>query len=407
MDKNKIALGIDAWFPQVDGVSNVVVNYRNHLEETCDCIIVAPSYGKKTDAEGERSYCADVFHNRSLVVPFLRFRNSAPRLDRKLKKMLNSFRPSVLHAHSPFAICAYFAKYGKKHGIPVVYTFHTKYKDEFMRFTHSRLLTAILMRVIMRNIAKADYVWAVSRNSADTLRAYGYKGEIAVMRNGTDMSISSAAEVESMSAEVNAAYGLSASDRVFVYIGRVVSVKNLKFSLQTLAELKRRGASYKFLIVGGGEELEAHKKYAEKLGLADDVIFTGFVGDREMLRKFYARGDLFLLPSVFDNAPLVMLEAASCRTPSLVPIGSSAAEIITDGTTGYAEELDVQRWADKIQTIFADADYPGVCDRCTSVVYTWDAAVRDASLEYQRIIEAYAAKRAATRVGKKKNRKEK
>ena len=113
-----VILGIDGWYPQVDGGTNVVLNYREWLKDMYDCYIVAPSYGKKADEEGEKKYCAGVFHNFSLGVPGLSFRNSVPGADRALKRFLKQNRPDVLHAHSPFAICGYFARYAKKGGRP-------------------------------------------------------------------------------------------------------------------------------------------------------------------------------------------------------------------------------------------------------------------------------------------------
>lgn len=381
-----VILGIDGWYPQVDGGTNVVLNYRKNLKDWCDCEIIAPSYGKENDAAGEKKYCAGVFHNFSLGVPGLSFRNSMPGADRKLKKFLDEKKPDILHAHSPFAICGYFAKYGKKYGIPVVFTFHTRFKDEFMRVTHSRFATAIMMSVIMRNIKRADYVWSVSESSAQTLREYGYKGEIKVMRNGTDMPVAKAEEVKVLSAELEKEYVISPDERIFMYAGRVVSVKNLAFSFQVVAELKRRGFKCRFFVVGGGDELEEHKKLASKLGVANEVVFTGFIGDRKELRRFYARADLLLFPSTFDTFGLVVQEAASCYTPSFVPEGSCAAELIENDVTGYADKLDVSVWADRIQKIFADDNYKNVCKNCSSLAYTWQDALSAAKVEYERII---------------------
>ena len=387
--KKAVILGIDCWYPQVDGVTNVVKNYRKNLRGGgFDCEIVAPSYGRKSDEEGEERYCGGVFHHFSLSVPFLSFRNSMPGCDKKLKKFLDERQPALLHAHSPFAICGYFIKYAKKHNIPVVYTFHTRFKDEFMRVTHSRLITAVMMGVIMRNIRRADYVWAVSENSAQVLREYGFNGEIKVMPNGTDMRVLTTRQAAEYSARFSKEHDISPNERIFVYAGRVVSVKNLKFSFEVIAELKRRGHRCKFFVVGGGDELEEHKKLASKLGVDDMVIFTGFVGDREALRRYYACADLFLLPSVFDNTPLVVLEAASLGTPSVVPAGSSAAELIEDGATGYCEELNVERWANRIMAIFSDeGKAAAVSKNCSSIACSWEKAVSDAEAEYRRIID--------------------
>ena len=98
MNKSVI-LGIDAWYPQVDGVTNVVKYYRENLKGEYDCEIIAPSYGDAFDKESERKYCAGVFHSRSLCVQFIGFRNSVPSSDRKLKKLLDKSNPVLLHAH--------------------------------------------------------------------------------------------------------------------------------------------------------------------------------------------------------------------------------------------------------------------------------------------------------------------
>lgn len=374
-------------------MTNVVSNCRDRLEKRGDiCRIVAPSYGAKADAEGEAGYCEGVFHNRSLAVPFLGFRNSTPKSDKKLKKMLDELRPDILHAHSPFAICSYFFRYGRRHGIPVVYTFHTKFRDEFLRFTRSRLITAVMMKIIMRNINRLEYVWAVSVSAAQTLRSYGYRGDIKVMRNGTDMSVASYQECAALSAEIEKEYGISRDERIFLYAGRVVSVKNIKFSLKVIAELKRRGFKCRFFVVGGGEELEAHKKFAAKLGISDITVFTDFVCDRRKLSAFYARANLVLFPSTFDTFGLVIQEAAAFHTPSFVPEGSSAAEIITDGVNGYTEKLDVTAWADKTERIFSGG-FGDVCDGCIELVYTWESAVRDAAAEYERVIADYNSRK--------------
>ena len=384
-----IMLGIDGWYPQVDGGTNVVKNYRKNLKKVCDCEIIAPSYGKKYDEEGERVYCAGVFHNFSLGVPFISFRNSMPGHDKKLKKFLEQRQPVLLHAHSPFAICGYFLKYAKKRGIPVVYTFHTRFKDEFMRVTHSRLITAVMMSIIMRNIRRADYVWAVSASSATVLRQYGYKGDIKVMPNGTDMPVISVEDGAALARDFEKEWGISPNERIFMYSGRVVTVKNIAFSFEVVAELKRRGFACKFIVAGGGDDLEYHKKLAAKLGLQNEVIFTGFMSDRNMLRACYCRADLLLFPSLFDTFGLVVQEAAACRTPSFVPENSCSAEMIEDGKTGYISPLNVSVWADRIEEIFSPQNAAArlaVRENSSSMVLSWESAVSFAEEEYEKIL---------------------
>ena len=55
-----------------------------------------------------------------------------------------------------------------------------------------------------------------------------------------------------------------------------------------------------------------------KLGLADNTCFTGVIRERDRLMAYYARADLFLFPSLYDNAPLTVREAASFQVPAVL-----------------------------------------------------------------------------------------
>ncbi len=54
------------------------------------------------------------------------------------------------------------------------------------------------------------------------------------------------------------------------------------------------------------------------LGLNDMVIYTGHVTDTNLLDGLYTRADLLVFPSLYDNAPMVVREAAALGTPSLL-----------------------------------------------------------------------------------------
>ena len=67
----------------------------------------------------------------------------------------------------------------------------------------------------------------------------------------------------------------------------------------------------------------------------DRCIFTGAIQDRNKIRAWYCRSDLFLFPSTFDTNGLVVREAAACDLPSVLIRGSSAAEGVKDGCSGF------------------------------------------------------------------------
>jgi len=402
----KILLGLDSWYPNVDGVVRTVENYAKYLSQDGECQVAVPSYdGVKT---GEPDFPFEIHRTSSAGVPFLHTHKGAlPAFDWNLSQSIRQGDFELLHAHSPFTMGDFFAKHGAKANVPTVFTFHTKFRDEFLSITGSEMLTKLLLAKIMKTINLFDYVVAVSDNAAATLREYGYRKPIKVIRNGTDMAVPTAEQTRSMIHKVNEEYGLAEVANVFLYVGRVVPVKNLPFSFEVLKKLKERGVDFRFLVVGGGnyvsrdgDYVEEYKKQVAEMGLSDEVIFTGAVTDRAQLQAFYSRADLLLFPSVFDNASITMIEAASCALPSMVPSSSSSAETLTDMQNGFVADLDAEVWADKLQKILADKEkLAEVAVNAQKTVYrSW----RDVVTEVESFYADCIARKSAENFGKRK-----
>ncbi len=382
--KKKIILTLDSWYPQVAGPNVVVTNYQKYLSEHNDAQILVPSYGKKTDKlEDERRHIP-VTHVRSLYVPVGGFRNVRPKSDKRVREAVR--QADILHAHSPFALGGYLAKAGKKYGKPSILTFHTKFRDEFWRYTHSKALTAFMMRRIMRVINGVDYVWTVSKGAEATLREYGYRGEVTVIRNGTDMTPpDNAAELLE---RVNREYRLQDEENVLLFVGRVVTTKNLPLVFDALAKIKSR-LPFKLLVVGNGEAFKDYTRMIAESELADRVIFTGEITDREYLKAFYLRADLFVFPSVFDTASLCPIEAAAFGLPTLLVEGSPTSETIENDFSGYAVPADPALWAEKIYDVLTNRQkHEAVRENCKKFVYrSWRDVVEEVERHYDALLK--------------------
>ena len=82
----------------------------------------------------------------------------------------------------------------------------------------------------------------------------------------------------------------------------------------------------------------------------------GQVADRERLKRCYAAADLFVFPSLYDNAPLVVREAAAMQTPALLAEGSTAAGVVADGMNGFTCRADERSIADRLLALLARKD---------------------------------------------------
>ena len=141
------------------------------------------------------------------------------------------------------------------------------------------------------------------------------------------------------------------------------------------------------IFVGGGYELEDVKEYTRKVGLMGQTLFTGPIHDRALLKGYFTRADLFLFPSTYDTAGLVVMEAAACRTPSVLIKDSCASEIVTDGRNGYVSEENADAFAAVILNAVKDRSALAQMGEMAAreVYLSWDDSVANAYKRYEEI----------------------
>ncbi len=149
---------------------------------------------------------------------------------------------------------------------------------------------------------------------------------------------------------------------------------------------------------GGGDEAEV-KSYASSLGLDPVCFFTGPIRDREALRAWYSRADLFLFPSTFDTNGLVVREAAACGTASVLVEGSCAAEGIQDGDTGLLIQENAASLALRLDRLCAAPEQMmRIGENAQTRLYlSWEDAVARASERYEIVIDNYKSGRYVRR----------
>ncbi|MDE7454723.1 MAG: glycosyltransferase [Clostridia bacterium] len=384
----KIVLGMDSWFPQIDGVVLTVKNYYEQLTNTGnECSLIVPSYGKKVNLQADKDSKINALRCKKFPIRLGGFYCALPKTDADLHRSLEEIKPDLLHSHSPFNLGDYFAEYGAKHDIPSVYTFHTKFREEFMRITKSKAITNMLTKRIVRTINKQGHVWTVCNGMIDVLRQYGYNGDVTVIRNGTDLTVPSNAD--ELVQNINTKYNLTDCDNVMLFVGRIVTVKNLQLMLNAIKIAKQKSSvPLKLVVVGDGADMELHKKMVADLEITDNVLFVGEIADREQLKGFYLRADLFVFPSTFDAFSLCPIEAATFSLPTLLIKDSSTGETVKDNFSGFCEIEDATAWADRIIEIFTNKnELDAIGANARKYVYrSWEDVVREVEQHYDAIL---------------------
>lgn len=369
---------VDTYPPDVDGVGRVVLSYCQTLTA-----MGHTAYYIAPDSPGcTEFYGIPVLLQKSLPVKGELFRAGLPLLDVKYRKQVDQIPFDIVHAHSPFLAATEAVRIAKKRDIPLVSSFHSKYYDDLVSKTHSEAIAKTVIKGIVHFYNKCDAVWTVNNATAQVLHEYGYQGEILVMENGTNMEeLDTEADARLMSRLT-----LREGVPTLLFVGQHNYKKNLHGVLGACAILKNQGLPFQLVCAGDGPDFAAIVHEAHDLGIGNDTHFMGHMSDRHELMALFNRADLFVFPSLYDNAPMVLREAAVMGTPALLVRGSCSAEGVTDGDNGFiSADESAQSIAETIVRALPHAKEVGARAQQTIPV-SWNSIMQQVTQQYERLI---------------------
>jgi glycosyltransferase involved in cell wall biosynthesis len=179
--------------------------------------------------------------------------------------------------------------------------------------------------------------------------------------------------------------------RVVLFLGRITVQKGPDWFLKTAKLVAERAPDVLFVVAGAGDMERQTIMEAAAMGIAENVVFTGFRRGDD-IDRLYRMADLYVLPSVSEPFGITALESVQQGTPVLVSKQSGVSEIFPNAA--QADFWDTRKMADAILRLLSDRDarrdlYDAQRERLPHV--TWDAAAR-------KLIGVYARARAATAV---------
>lgn len=382
--KMTVVYFLDSYFPIIDGVVSMQHNYATHLKDKINVIVCVPAH-KEEQVDQEYT----VISCKSFYFAPAHYDCALPSGDKRLKELLSAARIDLVHIQSPFLLGAYGLKLAKERNIPVIATFHSQYKKDFLNYTHSKRIAAMLLNKVMKVFNGADCVYTMHEFSRQTLISYGYKGAIRLLPNAAnDKPAENPAELIAMA---NDRFDIADKKNVLLFVGRLTKVKNIFFIVEVLKVLKERNFPFHMLMVGDGPDGKQLKKRATANGLKDDITFTGGVYDKKLLQGLYLRSDLFLFPSCYDVSSIAQIEAAAQNLCGLFVKGSVTSCTIEDNVNGFLCDENVDAFADRIEEIFSDREKLKLAsDQAYKTLYlSWDTLTERILREYGDIIKQH------------------
>jgi glycosyltransferase involved in cell wall biosynthesis len=236
-------------------------------------------------------------------------------------------------------------------------------------------------------LKRARKIIAVSRFTKWELTNY-YKipeSKIRVIHNGVDVNkFKPAVDKRKVKIEL----GFNPDDLAIVSVGRLYARKGLFTLIESMVAVVKRFPTAKFVISGKGQSDEMHKltAYAERLGVKNNIVFTGYYPDKK-LPKLYQAADVFAFSTFYEHHPFAVLEALATGLPVVTTTVGGIPETIESGKNGFlVDPFHPRQFSEKIQYLLehpAFAVEMGAKARKTIVEeYAWRIVVKDAMKVY-------------------------
>lgn len=132
-------------------------------------------------------------------------------------------------------------------------------------------------------------------------------------------------------------HGINPDDKLILFVGRFVPLKNLPFMIRGVSEVIKSDNKVKLMLVGEGPLHDQMVDIVSKLSIEKNVVFAGNV-THATLPEYYSASDLFLLTSSYDNFPNVVIEAMACGLPVIGTRVGGIPQLVEEGTRGFCIE---------------------------------------------------------------------
>ncbi len=347
MNKLHIAHFTNIYHPVINGVVRSVSSFKNEFAEMGHNSFVF------THHEGD--YVDDepfVFRYPSLdlhsSIDFPAVIPVSPFVD----KLLPNLKLDVIHAHHPFLLGQTAASKAQKLDIPLVFTFHTQYRE----YSHYIPLPQQAVQDFAKNmihiwlseyIKQCQHIVVPSEGMREILvEEYGLTGGYSVIPTGIDLT-----PYHNLNGQAIRHQQGWREDKVIVSVSRLTPEKNWRTLIKAFAKAHGSRPDLRLVIIGDGPDRADLIQFTQELEIAARVEFLGKIPFEE-IPHYLSAADLFAFASITETQGLVTLEAIAAGLPVVAVEATGTSDIVRDGMEGFITENNSESLAAAMIRIF-------------------------------------------------------
>jgi len=355
----KIFYALETFLPHISGMTistDRLANYFSQNKKNKVYVITASPNGDfQIDSDSHNYTVVRIKSHPNPIRKKLKVSYLAPL---HIKKILDDFKPDIIHIQDPFFISQSLALEAKKRKIPVIATQHCSLKfplsylklPKFLQRTTTKTMKKFLA-TFFNNYCKV--LITPSEFIKKEVVKWGINIPIEVISNGINVEEFTTSRI---SEEFLKKYKIEdfISKPIILYSGRIDKDKNLETLIKVIPIVLKE-VDVNFLFLGGGDLKE---KLINQLANRDctfkkNVCFLGPIQPQDPdLLKFYRLAAIFVIPSFIEAQNLATMEAMASGLPIVAAKGGALPELVKDRENGFlVEALRPESYAEAIVEI--------------------------------------------------------
>lgn len=341
----KIALFTDTYLPQINGVATTVDELARGLREKGhEVYIIAPREPKYKDAS---KYVLRLPSVQVSKQPELRLATPFP--EKTLMKIL-SIDFDIIHGFSGGIVVALGLTIARLRKIPFVCTYNTRVNHYAHYLFNGKVITPEMLEKGTSMFAnQCSQLIAPTEKIKNELLSFGVTKPITIIPNGVNIKLFAKTKKGFLREKLS----LPKDATILLSVGRFGKEKSLDFLIHAAKFVIDAKPHVYLVLVGDGPERTKLTKLAQKLGIAANVLFTGFIEPHEM-PNIYADATLFVFASQTETQGMVVFESLAAGVPVIAVEDSVFEGVVVNGKNGFLLPKDSEIFAKKIIGLLKD-----------------------------------------------------